>query len=567
MAEDSDVRCLRSVNNALTSPSSRLPWNFANSSSGFVCSFSGVFCWNDQQNRVISLSLPSMSLSGSLPSDLRFCTSLQTLDLSSNSISGALPPSLCDWLPYLVTLDLSSNQLSGPLPAELSNCRFLNALILNDNSFSGPIPASIARLDRLKRLDLSDNQLSGAIPPSLPVSDPSSFANNPSLCGHPLRSCNRSLTRASLIIIIASGVFGAAASLLLAFVIWRWCSKKHLAGGSGEDGLRWADRLRSSQHRLTEVSLFHKPIVKVKLADLMAATNGFHPNHIVTAGSSRIGTAYKAVLRDGSGLTVKRLHGCDLHEKPFRTEMNRLGQLRHPNLVPLLGFCVVEDERLLVYKNMPHGSISDLQFEPDWPTRLKIGVGAARGIAWLHHGFQTPYIHQSISFNAVLLDEEYGARLTDIGILRLLTKTSEAGEPGYIAPEWAISTTVPLVATTKSDVYAFGVVLLELVTGQKAMEISECDYNGEVFKGNLVDWVCLLSASGRVGDVVDVCIRGKGYDNEIMEFLAVARHCVAARPQDRPSMYKVYESLKAIEGADEEDELDEFPLSFGKDAV
>ncbi|XP_039125647.1 probable inactive receptor kinase At1g27190 [Dioscorea cayenensis subsp. rotundata] len=583
-----DARCLRGVRDAFsTSSTSPFSWNFANQSAGFVCSFSGVTCWNDQENRVLTLSLPSMSLSGSIPSDLQYCSSLQNLDLSGNSISGPLPSSLCDWLPYLVTLDLSSNSLSGQIPSELSNCRFLNTLLLSDNRLSGPIPLSLSRLERLKRLSLSGNQLSGTIPSSLSHFDSSSFDGNPSLCGHPLRSCGRSLTRTGLIIIIASGVLGAAASLLLAYAVWRWCFSpsssrlKRRAAAAGEDGRLWADRLRASQHRLAPVSLFQKPIVKVKLADLMSATNDFRNDHIVVAGSSRTGTSYKAVLRDGSALTVKRLNGCVLPEKQFRAEMSRLGQLRHPNLVPLLGFCIVEEERLLVYKNMPGGALSTLlrsgNGDLDWPTRLKIGIGTARGLAWLHHGFEIPYLHQNLSSSAVLLDEDYDPRLTDFCLARLVktstnsnnsntnTNTSpfmngDFGDFGYVAPEYA---TTP-VATMKGDVYAFGVVLLELATGQKPTEIST-DAAGEVFKGSLVDWVNQLANAGQINDAIDRSIRGKGYDDEIVQCLIIACSCVVARLTERPSMYKVYNSLKSVGKGRETDEFDEFPLNFGKD--
>ncbi|XP_010912844.3 inactive LRR receptor-like serine/threonine-protein kinase BIR2 [Elaeis guineensis] len=586
-ADENDVNCLRGVQESLD-PNGSLNWNFANTTVGFVCNFVGVSCWNPQENRVIALSLPSMSLAGSIPSALQYCRTATTLDLSSNSLSGPIPSSLCDWLPYLVTLDLSSNSLSGLIPPELSKCRFLNTLLLSSNSFSGPIPASLSQLTRLKRLDLSSNQLSGPIPPQLSSFDSSSFADNPSLCGRPVSSgCGRRLTRKSLIIIIAAGVFGAAASLLLAFAVWRWCfsgtpsarKKKSDGRDAGRlDGSRWwAERLRSSHNRLVPVSLFQKPIVKVKLADLMAATADFHPDHIVTAGSGRTGTSYKAVLPDGSALTVKRLHGCILPEKQFRAEMGRIGQLRHPNLVPLLGFCVVEDERLLVYKHMPNGALSAVLRsageELDWPSRLRIGVGAARGLAWLHHGFQVPFLHQSMSSSAVLLDEDYEARITDFGLTRLVRPSAGDGhstspfmsgdfaEFGYVAPEYA---TNPLV-TTKGDVYGFGVVLLELATGQRPTEISS-NAAGEGFKGNLVDWVNQLAAAGRVADAIDKSIRERGHDGEIVEFLKVALGCVVADPKERSSMYQVYESLKTIgEARDVSEQFDEFPLVYGKD--
>nr|CAD1819995.1 unnamed protein product [Ananas comosus var. bracteatus] len=432
-------------------------------------------------------------------------------------------------------------------------------------------PGLLARLDRLKTLDLSDNSLSGPVPPALASAfGASAFAGNPALCVDSSRcgAGGRSLTRTSLIIIVAAGVFGAAASLLLAYAVWRWCfspskkSRKRAGAGAGaageEDGRWWAETLRASHNRLLPVSLFQKPIVKLKLADLMAATADFHPDHIVAAGSSRVGTSYKAVLRDGSALTVKRLHSCPLPEKPFRAEMGRIGQLRHPNLVPLLGFCVVEDERLLVYKHM-----------------LRIGVGAARGLAWLHHGFQIPFLHQNVSSGAVLLDDDGEARVTDFGLARLVRAappheaaantspflSGDFGELGYVAPEYATNP----IATTKGDVYAFGVVLLELATGQKPAQVSS-EAAGEDFKGNLVDWINQLAAAGRLTDAIDKSLHGKGHDEEIVEFLKIACGCIVARPKERFSMYRVYQSLKDVgDGYDFSEQFDEFPLAYGKD--
>ncbi|KAJ6824747.1 putative disease resistance proteinisoform X1 [Iris pallida] len=588
VAED-DVRCLRGVRDALSGPDGALGiWNFANSTVGFVCSFSGVSCWNAQENRVLSLSLPSSSLSGELPPSLQYCASLNSLDLSSNSLSGPIPASLCSWLPYLVTLDLSSNSFSGPIPPSLSDCKFLNTLYLSGNRLSGAIPASISRLDRLKKLDLSSNRLSGQIPDSLSQFPASSFDDNPSLCGSPVSSgCSNSVNRTGLIIIVAAGVFGAAVSLLVAYLVWKCCfsasaqAKKRAAasaggGGAREDGRWWSERLRASHHRLVPVSLFQKPLVKVKLADLMTATRDFHPDFIVTAGSGRVGTSYEAVLPDGSALTVKRLHGCPLSEKQFRAEMGRIGQLRHPNLVPLLGFCVVEDERFLIYKHMPTGALSTAVQSRDgaldWPTRLRIGTGAARGLAWLHHGFQVPFLHQNVGSSAILLDEDYEPRITDFGLARLVRSASEDGsnttpflngdfgEFGYVAPEYATNP----VATTKGDVYSFGVILLELATGQKAVEVSS-DVAGDGFKGNLVDWVNQLSVSGRLSEAIDKSLRGKGHDGQIVDFLKIACGCVVARPKERPTMFSVYHSLKSIGSTNASEQFDEFPLVYGKD--
>ncbi|ONK68607.1 uncharacterized protein A4U43_C05F13910 [Asparagus officinalis] len=187
----------------------------------------------------------------------------------------------------------------------------------------------------------------------------------------------------------------------------------------------------------------------------MRSSQDFHPDYIMVAGSSRIGTTYHAVLRDGSALTVKRLYGCLLLEKQFRAEMGRMGHIRHPNLVPLLGYYVVEEEKLLIYKHMANGALSSMIRDGgqglDWPTRLRIGVG------------------------------EYEPRVTDFSLARLMKPwTSNEGlnttpflngnleEFGYIAPEYATNP----VPSTKGDVYGFRVVLLELATRQKATEVS-----------------------------------------------------------------------------------------------
>ncbi|KAK8937704.1 hypothetical protein KSP40_PGU006875 [Platanthera guangdongensis] len=240
LADEEDVLCLQGIKVSLDDPDGRLSWNSNNATASVICHFVGVTCTNSTDNHVITLSLPSMSLAGTIPRALKFCHSTTTLDLSGNSLSGTIPHDFCDWFHDLTILNLSGNNFTGPIPPELSNCRFLHYLDLASNSLSGQIPASLSRLDSLKLLNLSHNRLSGEIPRSLASSFPSPavFESNAGLCGRPLTSrCDsNSINRSDLSMLIAIGVFGLASSLLIIYAVWRFClvpdSSKRAKGGN-----------------------------------------------------------------------------------------------------------------------------------------------------------------------------------------------------------------------------------------------------------------------------------------------------------------------------------------------
>ncbi|KAK9052435.1 hypothetical protein SSX86_029064 [Deinandra increscens subsp. villosa] len=561
VAED-DVKCLRGVQRSLDDPRSEIStWNFSNSTSGFICSFSGVTCWNDQENRLISLTLRDFGLAGTIPSDLHFCESLQNLDLSGNNLSGSIPSEICNWLPYLVSLDLSDNGFTGEIPASLGNCSFLNTLFLSGNKLSGTIPVQLSNLGRLNRFSVADNDLTGSIPSSLSNFDSSYFDGNNGLCGKPLTKCG-ALSKKNLTIIVAAGVLGAVGSLLLGLGLWWWCaSRSNRRRRSGidrdDDSSSWADKVRP--YKLVQVSLFQKPLVKVRLVDLMIATNNFSRENVII--STQTGTAYRADLSDGSTLAIKRLNTCKLHERQFRVEMNNLGQLRHPNLTPLLGYCIAGDEKLLVYKYMSNGTLSSVLHKNgnllDWPTRFRIARSAARGLAWLHHGCRPAILLQNVSSDAIFLDEEYNARIVDFGLARLFTSSSDQinfanGDLGEYSST--------MVASSKGNTYGFGVVLMELATGQTPRRPTIAE---EGFKGNLVDWVNQLFTSGRIEDAVDKNLHGTGHDDEIIQVLRIAGNCVASQPQSRWSMCRVSEALNNIvQEPGVSQHYDEFPLLF-----
>lgn len=297
--------------------------------------------------------------------------------------------------------------------------------------------------------------------------------------------------------------------------------------------------------------MFEKSTPIMSLNDLMKATDYFSKENII--GSGRTGKTYKAVLVDGTSLMVMRLQDTRHSEKEFISEMTTLGNVKHRNLVPLLGFCVTKKERLLVYKYTPNGSLHDKLHNlnvgakvMDWPLRLKIAIRAAKGFAWLHHGCNPGIIHRNISSNCILLDSDYEPKIFDIGLAMNIIDThlstsiyGEFGNLGYVAPEYARA----LVAPPKGDVYSFGVVLLELVTGEKPTYVAKAP---ESFKGNLVEWITQLSSASKLQHAIDGSLVGQGFDDELVQFVKVACNCVLPAHKERPTMFEVYQFLRAI---------------------
>ncbi|KAL5703462.1 hypothetical protein ACHQM5_028552 [Ranunculus cassubicifolius] len=555
---DSDVFCLRTLKASVQDPLNYLnsSWNFSNTTEGFICKFSGIDCWHPDENKVLNIRLSDMGLKGQFPKGLQNCSSMTGLDLSSNQLSGTIPDDICRMLPFLTSLDLSSNSFSGEIPLNLSECKFLNILKLDNNRLTGQIPLKIGTLDRLKQFSVTNNLLSGQIPQFANGSIPAeNFANNRGLCGKPLDPCTGKKKKSRTGVIIGSAVAGIVVTTLLIGGFIFFYSSKVTKKKKDEDleGNKWAKSIKGTKG--IKVSMFEKAISKMRLSDLMKATNNFNKENIIAFGSGRTGTMYRAVLRDGTLLMVKRLQDSQQSEKQFIAEMATLGSVKHRNLVPLLGFCIAKRERLLVYRHMANGSLYDRIHlvengtnPMEWTLRLKIGLGAARGLAWLHHNCNPRIIHRNISSKCILLDEEFEPKISDFGLARLMNPVDthlstfvngEFGDLGYVAPEYART----LVATPKGDVYSFGVVLLELVTGEKPTSVAKAD---ETFKGSLVEWVTHLSSNSLLQDAIDKSLVGKGADGELLQFLRVACNCVLPAPKERPTMFEVYQLVRAI---------------------
>ncbi|GJN14424.1 hypothetical protein PR202_gb01247 [Eleusine coracana subsp. coracana] len=428
---------------------------------------------------------------------------------------------------------------------------YLNSLNLQHNQLSGSVPGQF-NLERLSTFNVADNRLSGPIPTGLGNKfQAPSFTGNQGLCGNPLDGCGASSKSKSTAAIIGA-VVGVVIVVIVGVIVVFFCLRKLPAKkkAKDEDENKWAKSIKGT--KTIKVSMFENPVSKMKLSDLMKATNQFSKENII--GTGRTGTMYKAVLPDGSFLAVKRLQDSQQSESQFTSEMKTLGQVRHRNLVPLLGFCIAKKEKLLVYKHMRKGSLYDQLNQEgkdnkmDWPLRLRIGIGAAKGFAYLHHTCNPRILHRNISSKCILLDEDYEPKISDFGLARLMNPidthlstfvNGEFGDIGYVAPEYART----LMATPKGDVYSFGVVLLELITGEKPTQVSTAPDN---FRGSLVEWINYLSNNGLLQDAVDKSLIGKDNDGELMQFLKVACSCTLSTPKERPTMFEVYQLLRAI---------------------
>ncbi|KAJ3708731.1 hypothetical protein LUZ61_012436 [Rhynchospora tenuis] len=545
-----DTLCLKTLRGSISDPNGYLTsWDFSNSTQGSICKFSGIDCWNENENRVLNIRLANMGLKGHFPSGLQYCESLTGLDLSGNNFSGSIPENISNVVPFVTSFDLSSNSFTGNIPVNLSLCQYLNSINLQHNSLSGQIPGQLATLDRLTTFNVANNLLSGQIPEFNNKFSADSFANNPGLCGSPLNvQCAASSKKGNLGVIIGSAVGGIIVVVLVVGVVVFVLLRKVPKRKREEDpkGNKWAKVLKGA--KATKVSMFENSVSKMKLADLMKATDDFSNENIIQTG--RTGSIYKAVLQDGSFLSIKRLQDSSHSESQFKAEMETLGKIKHRNLLPLIGYCIAKKEKFLVYHYMPNGMLHDQIMRLNWSERLKVAIGSARGFAWLHHTCNPRILHRNISSKCILLDQNFEPKISDFGLARLMNPidthlstfvNGEFGEFGYVAPEY----TRTLVATPKGDVYSFGVVLLELVTGEKPTQVSKAP---EGFKGNLVEWVKHLSESNALAVAIDrdMIENDNNLESEVMQFLKVACRCVLSGPKERPTMFEVYQLLNAI---------------------
>ncbi|KAG0488751.1 hypothetical protein HPP92_007562 [Vanilla planifolia] len=545
------------------------------------------------------LSLSNNRLNGSIPEEIGLLSMLESLDLSENTIEGTFPSSLCnlsslirlnlggnllnekipetiDRLGNLSVLSLRKNQFNGGIPATLGNITNLLELDLSDNNLTGKIPSSLSQLSKLEFFNVSENNLSGPVPAALPQRfNSSSFVGNVQLCGYssttpcpspppvqfpslsPPSSSpepnSQGLSTRNIILIIAGSIL--AFLLLLCCVLLCCLVRKRTNLGKRSKSARGSaasareekpDQLAGGEVETGgdaggKLVHFDGPLV-FTADDLLCATAEI-------MGKSTYGTVYKATLEDGNQVAVKRLREkISKNLKEFEYEVNVLGKIRHSNLLALRAFYLgPKGEKLLVYDFMPSGSLAAFLHARgpdspiDWRTRMKIAMGTARGLSYLHDDIGM--IHGNLTSANVLLDDGNNAKIADFGLSRLMTTAANsnviaaAGALGYRAPELSKLKK----ASTKTDVYSLGVVMLELLTGKSP---------GDSVNGvDLPQWVASIVKEEWTNEVFDLELMREAAGNagdEMLNTLKLALHCVDPTPAARPEVRDVLRQLEEI---------------------
>ncbi|KAL2464400.1 putative leucine-rich repeat receptor-like serine/threonine-protein kinase [Forsythia ovata] len=487
------------------------------------------------------LLLYENQLSGTIPPSLGQCVNLEILDVSHNRISGTIPSKVAGLSSLKLYLNLSSNHLQGPIPLELSkmdmvlaidlssnnlsstipsqigSCIALESLNLSDNFFEGALPASIGNLPYLKELDVSFNQLIGEIPQSLQVSSTlkelnfsynkfsgnitntgsfssltiESFLGNHGICGsiQGMRKCQKTKKHNLLMAILLSLVITPIFCIVGYPLLLRKKFRKQLSGFNPK-GIQDEEGRKEIKYP------------RISHRELVEATGGFSISSLI--GSGTFGQVYKGVLKDNTRIAVKVLYSTAREiSGSFIRECQVLKRTRHRNLIRIITTCSRPDFKALVLPLMQNGSLENhlypshgLENGLDLVQLVNICSDVAEGMAYLHHHSPVKVVHCDLKPSNILLDADMTALVTDFGIARLLKDADESvsvydsasfdstdgllcGSIGYIAPEYGMGKR----ASPQGDVYSFGILLLEIVTGKRPTD--------ELFRqgSSLHEWV------------------------------------------------------------------------------
>ncbi|XP_042481180.1 receptor protein kinase TMK1-like [Macadamia integrifolia] len=511
----------------------------------------GLSC--DSSSQVSVLNLHGNNLSGTLSPAVAKLNSLTVINLGANNLTGAIPSNWTQ-LKNLKLLDVSGNNIEPPVPVfsgsvkvVLDGNSLLNASPPLSNSSSGSQPSPSSNLSPPSNSGSSDQG-----PTSSEVSKPRS-----------------SKTSKLLVIVAPVACFALLTLLILPLTVYYLKKKKrtfqapssfvvHPRDPSDPDNMVKivvSDNTNGGVSTLTESSsqghnsgmgeshVIEAGNVIISVQVLRNVTKNFAPENELGRGG--FGAVYKGELDDGTKIAVKRMESGVISNKAldeFQAEIAVLSKVRHRHLVSLLGYSVEGNERLLVYEYMPQGALSkhlfhwkNLKLEPlSWKRRLNIALDVARGMEYLHGLAHQSFIHRDLKPSNILLGDDYRAKVSDFGLVKLAdgdnsVATRLAGTFGYLAPEYAVTGKI----TTKVDVFSFGVVLMELLTGLPALDEDRPEETRY-----LAAWFWhIKSRKEKLMAAIDAALNVNEETFETISIIAeLAGHCAARDPNQRPDM-------------------------------
>ncbi|KAK4280973.1 hypothetical protein QN277_012523 [Acacia crassicarpa] len=436
-----------------------------------------------------------------------------SLNLSSSNLSGVIASAVCNLL-SLESLDLSNNSLSGSIPKFLSEMRSLKILILKGNQLSGFIPAALLKKSRAGLLKLSVD------------------AQN--LCGSD--KCKKKL---NVFVPLVATISSLLVLLIVFVIIWK-VRRNIQPDKETSNPIKEGTRVASKKWQYS-------------YAEVLDITDNFK----IVIGKGGFGTVYRGQMKDGNQVAVKMLSPTSSQgPREFQTEAELLMTVHHKNLVAFIGFCDDGNKMALIYEYMGNGNLKNYLSARNyrclsWGRRLQIAIDAAQGLEYLHHGCKPPIIHRDVKTANILLSEKLEAKIADFGLSKefkndtrdvgssINTNDQGNSEPavmgtkGYLDPEYYKSRKL----NEKSDIYSFGIVLLELITGQPAVRKGKESVH-------ILDWLRPELRRGDLSKIIDSKLQGKYNACSVWKALGAAMACTASASIHRPTMNCVLSELK-----------------------
>ncbi|KAJ4974834.1 hypothetical protein NE237_008008 [Protea cynaroides] len=497
-------------------------------------SWIGISCNNN--HNISGINFNKMGLTGTISPDFSKLQSLQRLILTNNNLTGTIPEELTT-LPDLTLFDVSNNQLYGQVP------KFR-------------IPINTSGNPHIGKNAPSPTPGEGSSDPSSPIAEGPIGGQSP--------SGKSSVPIGVVVGSVIGGVFLVFLAGMLGFCLYRrkqkWYGRVQSPNTmvihpqhSGSDpeivkvtvtGPRKSEGYSQTSSGQSDIQMVETGTMVISIQVLRNVTDNFSEENILGRGG--FGTVYKGELHDGTKIAVKRMNSGIMTEKglkEFMSEIAVLTKVRHRHLVALLGYCLDGNERLLVYEYMPQGTLSRHLFNwkkeglmpLEWTERLSTALDVARGVEYLHGLAHQSFIHRDLKPSNILLGDDMRAKVADFGLVRLApegkfsVETKLAGTFGYLAPEYAVTGRV----TTKVDVFSFGVILMELITGRKALDESLPEDSM-----HLVTWFRRMHNNKdtfreAIDPTIDLTEETLASISTVAE---LAGHCCAREPYQRPDM-------------------------------